>query len=74
MKLFKLPRLVATHQHPASILPDKYQVSVIDVQKRLMPIGVKKAPGPDGMPNWVLRDFADYPAPPSAAIFNSSFR
>jgi hypothetical protein len=68
-----LPKLVPTHQHP-TIVPDKFQVSIMDVEKKLMAIDIKKAMGPDGIPNWVLRDFAGFLSPPIAAIFNSSFR
>jgi hypothetical protein len=69
-----LPKLVPTHQHPSSVLPDIYCVSVPDVEKKLMAIQVKKSAGPDNIPSWVLRDFAGYLAPPITAIFNSSFR
>ena len=69
-----LPKLQPTHQHPQSLLPDKYNVSVEEVEKKLMKIEIKKAQGPDGIPNWILRDFCGYLAPPIASIFNSSFR
>ena len=39
-----------------------------------MKIQPHKACGPDGIPNWVYRDFAGYLAAPIASIFNSSFR
>ena len=35
-------------------------------------IKVNKAPGPDGLPNWVLRDFCGQLAGPLLAIFNAS--
>ena len=35
---------------------------------------MRKAPGPDGIPTWLLHDFPGYLAPPIAAIFNSSIR
>ena len=37
-------------------------------------MNVFKAPGPDGLPNWLLRDFAPYLCQPLAAIFNASIR
>jgi len=33
-----------------------------------------KAAGPDGLPNWLLRDFAPYLSQPLAAIFNAAIR
>ena len=69
-----LPKLQATHQHPASVLPDKYSVSVDQVEKKLIKINPKKSVGPDQVPNWVFIDFAGFLAGPIACIFNSSFR
>ena len=48
-------------------------ITVEDVEKTLMSIKVTNAPGPDGIQNWVLTDFAGSLAKPVAAIFNSSF-
>ena len=45
-----------------------------EVANRLASINVFKAPGPDGLPNWLLRDFAPYLCQPLAAIFNASIR
>ena len=58
----------------AGPVPDKYIITVQDVEKQLMKLNLSKAPGPDGIPNWVLRDFAGYLAPPVASIFNASIR
>jgi len=33
-------------------------------------LNINKAAGPDGLPNWLLRDFAPYLSQPLAAIFN----
>ena len=33
-----------------------------------------KAPGPDGLPNWLLRDFCAHLAGPVCAIYNASVR
>ena len=57
----------------APILPDKYCVSVDDVDMKLMAIQLRKGTGPDGIPNWVLRDVAGFLAAPIASIFNSPF-
>jgi len=45
-----------------------------EVVNRLASIDIYKAPGPDGLPNWLLRDFAAYLCEPLAAIFNASVR
>lgn len=44
------------------------------VEKRLVKLDPRKAAGPDGIPTWILRDFAGYLAAPVASIFNSSIR
>jgi hypothetical protein len=64
--------------HPQSLelaqVPDKYIISVTDMEQCLSHIKICKAPGPDGIPNWVLRDFAPLLAGPLASIVNSSIR
>jgi len=45
-----------------------------DVENRLASINIYKAPGADGLPNWLLRDFAPFLSQPLAAIFNASVR
>ena len=41
---------------------------------KLSHINIRKAPGPDGLPTWVLRDFCDRLSGPVCAIFNASVR
>jgi hypothetical protein len=55
-------------------VPDKYIISLTEVEKQLMQLNVRKAPGPDNLPNWILHDFPGVLAPPICAIFNSSIR
>ncbi len=55
-------------------VPDQYLVSVEDVEKSLMKVNVGKAPGPDGIPNWLLRDYAGIVGAPLAAIWNNTMR
>jgi len=38
-------------------VPDEYIISPETVLAKMNRINVHKAPGPDGIPNWVLRDF-----------------
>ena len=40
----------------------------------LRKVKVNKATGPDDIPAWILRDFADELAAPLASIYNSSLR
>ena len=64
--------------HPQSLelaqVPDKYIISVADIEKCLSHIKICKASGPDGIPNWVLCDFASLLAGPLASVVNSSIR
>ena len=45
-----------------------------EVENRLAKINITKAPGPDNLPSWFLRDFAPYLAQPLSAIVNASIR
>jgi len=40
----------------------------------LSQINVHRAPGPDGLPNWPLRDSASHLAGPVCAVYNASVR
>ena len=53
-------------------IPDKYIISVQEVQRNLQQIKTKKAIGPDYLPNWLLKDFANVLAAPITSIFNAS--
>ena len=53
---------------------DSLTISVSDVQEKLLKVNIKKAMGPDNIPNWILRDCAPLLAGPVCAIFNSSLR
>ena len=55
-------------------IPDQFHISKEDVESLLMKIDISKAPGPDGIPNWILRDLASLISGPLCAIFNSSIR
>jgi len=45
-----------------------------EVARKLSEIKIYKAPGPDGLPNWILRDFSAALAEPVSAIYNASVR
>jgi len=55
-------------------LPAQYIIDPIHVEYRLTQINIHKSPGPDGLPNWLLRDLAPLLSQPLAAIFNASLR
>lgn len=61
---------------PASTgnVPDHYIISLEEVEEKLLNVKLNKAPGPDGLPNWVLKDLAKIIAGPICAIFNASVR
>jgi len=74
---------VAADLHPLSdsTTPPPLEVSlsqfVIErsaVEKKLSQINVYKAPGPDGLPNWILYDFCTQLSGPVCTIFNASVR
>ena len=67
-----LNRLTPSRPSTDFNIPDKYIISVSEVQDKLLKINTKKAVGPDYLPNWVLKDFADILAGPVASIFNAS--
>ena len=54
--------------------PDRYTIYPIEVFFKLNNINIRKAPGPDGLPNWLLRDFSAILCDPLCAIFNMSLR
>jgi len=53
---------------------DEYIIEPAYVKYQLSCINIHKAPGPDGLPNWLLKDFAPLICDPVAAIFKASVR
>ena len=47
--------------------------SELVVTAKLKEIGTSHAGGPDGLPNWVLKEFAEILATPITDILNTSF-
>ena len=58
---------------PTDVVPDEFTISILDVERKLSRVNVH-APGPDGLPNWLLRHFSSHPAGPVCAIYNASIR
>ena len=55
-------------------IPSKYIITVEEVEKQLSKINLKKSPGPDGLPSWLLREACHHLAAPVCAIWNASLR
>ena len=53
-------------------VPDRYRVSVDEVELKLSQVKSCKAVGPDDFPNWILRDFSNILSLPLCSIFNAS--
>ena len=49
-------------------------ISVYTIFKALESVKANKATGPDNIPAWVLRNYANVLAPPLTAIFSNSLR
>ena len=52
---------------------DVLQVSEFSVFNSLQQLNPNKSSGPDGVPNWLLREYADILARPVSSVLNSSF-
>jgi len=57
------------HDYNSDFVIDPSEVDI-----RLSKIKIHKAPGPDRIPNWLLRDFSQLLCHPLAAIFSASIR
>ena len=55
-----------------NISPESYIIEPFAIERKLNSIDVYKSSGPDGIPNWFLRDFSVWLAEPLAAFFNTS--
>jgi len=51
-----------------------FVIEPFEVYQKLIRINVHKSPGPDAIPNWILKDLAPFVAEPICAIFNASVR
>ena len=57
---------------PIQDVPDEFIPTVDDIRLLLSKTNSHKAPGPDGLPGWLLRDAADTLATPIASIISAS--
>ena len=67
-----LPPLEAPESHSERPIPTKYVLTSTAVEKALKSVKTHKAPGPDQIPNWILKDYASTLAVPICSIFNAS--
>ena len=54
--------------------PDEFIITPVAVERSLLAVREGKSPGPDDIPNWLLKDFAPVISRPIASIFNDSIR
>ena len=67
--------LCASYTPPQTdFIPSEFVIDQTNVEMKLSRINIYKAPGPDGIPNWVLRDFCGQLSGPICAIYNASIR
>ena len=64
--------LIDKVDHPPNKLSESPIISLAAVEKMLMTTKLHNSVGPDGIPNWVLKDLAGLVGPPICAIFNKS--
>jgi len=57
---------------PPEIVQSKFIISQADVEYKLSHNNRHKAQGPDGLSNWLLRDFLTHLTGPMCAIYNAS--
>ena len=66
------PPLSTVYSGETTDAASKYVIQPFEVFYKLSRIKVHKSPGPDGIPNWCLRDFAFAVSEPICHIFNAS--
>ena len=65
----EIPKLPLEDQSPKHLVVAEY-----DVYKRLSHLNAAKAGDPDGIPNWIVREYAEFLAYPVSIILNASFK
>ena len=55
-------------------IPPEFFIKEEEVYHKLSIISTSKSPGPDGIPNWVLKSYVHVLASPVASIFNASIQ
>jgi hypothetical protein len=65
---------LTTHPTISGCTPSQYTIYPEEVYSKLSRINPRKAPGPDDLPNWVLKEFAFTLCDPICCIFNTSIQ
>ena len=69
-----LKPLTTTDNAPNYVVPEQYTIFPEDVYNKMTRINTRKAPGPDEIPNWILKEFAFALCDPVCCIFNASIQ
>ena len=48
--------------------------TTVSIYNKLKKLNSAKAPGPDGIPKWILKEYADMLAPPVSSMLNTSYQ
>ena len=56
------------------IMPDLHEISELRILRLLSKLNSSKASGPDEVPNWLLKEYADFLAFPVSKIINASLK
>jgi len=55
-------------------VPSQYTIYPEEIFSKLQRINTRKAPGPDNLPNWILKEFAFILSDPLCCVFNTSIQ
>ena len=69
-----LPSLQPPVSKETVVVPDKFILTVEEVEKALLKSDTSKATGPNDIPTWILHDLAGLISKPVCCIFNTSIR
>jgi hypothetical protein len=58
----------------SSNFPLVFKITQLEVYNILRNLNPRKASGPDWIPNWILRDYAELLSVPVCSILNSSYQ
>ena len=59
------------HIGPHYSVPERFTITVSDVEKQLSRLNTRKASGPDGIPAWFLKEYAELLSGHVCCIFNN---
>ena len=74
MEEYRLPSAIEKLTLEEDHAPEFLLVSEHDVYKKLSHLNPVKASGPDGIPNWLLKEHSEFLANPITTMLNASFK